>query len=49
MKVVDQLTYYESTNELYSNIGNRDYRITSSYEVINDEMDNYKNKDFRNT
>ncbi|MGO1369253.1 JAB domain-containing protein [Senegalia sp. (in: firmicutes)] len=49
MKVVDQLTYYEENNKLYSNTGDRDYRLTSSYELINDEMDNYKNKDFSST
>lgn len=49
MKVVDQLTYYEENNKLYSNMGDRDYRLTSTYELINDEMDNYKNEDFSST
>jgi len=46
MKAVDQLTYYEDANKLYSNKGDSDYRITSSYEIINDPMDSYRNKDF---
>ena len=48
MKVVDQLTYYEDTNKLYSNIGDRDYSLATSYEIIHDDMDTYKNKDFSN-